>query len=343
MINTIEFQIPLLTNSNDNLFCVCLSSITPMLLSCKVVPKDRPQALVNLTANAFTDKTRKTRTVASLPDHSADGPQAPRLKRMRNYTANISFLFADRPFLDRIDAAEKCGFTHVECHFPYQFPIEVLKARLANAGVSLTGLNTVPGDIKAGEWGVAALPGREAEFRRDFDQALSYAAALGASVIHVMAGVISGNRGQALKTYISNLRMAARLAAPKGITLLLEPLNTRDMPHYLVSRSDDIVSIVKDIDEPNVKLLFDVYHIQIMEGDLIKRLEKHRDSIGHVQIAAVPSRAEPDEGEVNFSAIFRALDAIDYRGLIGLEYKPRGRTEDGLSWMKKSCSGTRFT
>jgi hydroxypyruvate isomerase len=182
---------------------------------------------------------------------------------------------------------------------------------------------------------MAGVPGREADFNRDFDQALDYARALGASVIHTMAGKVPAEtRSAALKTYISNIRAAARKAAISGITLLLEPLNTRDMPGYLVSRSDDIVSILKDIDEPNVKLLFDVYHVQIMEGDLIRRLEKHRDAIGHVQIAAVPSRAEPDEGEVNFRDIFKALDAIGYGGPIGLEYKPRARTEDGMRWMR---------
>ncbi len=255
---------------------------------------------------------------------------------MPRYTANISFMFADRPFLDRIDAAKACGFSHVECHFPYEFPTDVIKTRLHKAGVTLTGLNTAPGDTAKGEWGLAGVPGREAEFTRDFDQALHYATALGASVIHVMAGKVDSTaRAAALKTYISNLRAAARKASGTGVTLLLEPLNSRDMPHYLVSRSDDIVSIIGQISEPNVKLMFDVYHVQIMEGDLIKRIERHRDSIGHVQIAAVPSRAEPDEGEVSFPAIFSALDRVGYGGLIGLEYKPRGRTEDGLTWMTR--------
>jgi hydroxypyruvate isomerase len=255
---------------------------------------------------------------------------------MPRYTANISFMFADRPFLDRIDAAKAAGFTHVECHFPYEFPISVVKDRLAKAGVTLTGLNTAAGDTAKGEWGLAGIPGREADFHQHFDQALSYATGLGASAIHVMAGNISPEqRGAALKTYVANLKDVARQAAGTGVTLLLEPLNSRDMPRYLVSRSDDIVSILKEIGEPNVKLMFDVYHVQIMEGDLIKRIERHKDFIGHAQIAAVPSRAEPDEGEVNFPAVFAALDRVGYRGLIGLEYKPRARTEDGLGWMAK--------
>jgi 2-dehydrotetronate isomerase len=254
---------------------------------------------------------------------------------MPDFTANIAFLFAERPFLDRIDAAKAAGFGKVECHFPYEFPVEVLRERLDRAGVQLTGLNTQPGDKSRGEWGMAAVPGREADFRRDFEQAASYAQSLGASVIHVMAGMPGeGRRAEARKVYVSNLREAARSVAGTGLTLLLEPLNARDVPGYLVSRSDEIVEILGEIAEPNVKLLFDVYHVQIMEGDLIRRLERHRDAIGHVQIAAVPSRAEPDEGEVNLRAIFETLESIGYRGLIGLEYKPRGRTEDGLGWMR---------
>jgi hydroxypyruvate isomerase len=255
---------------------------------------------------------------------------------MPRFTANISFMFADRPFLDRIDAAKACGLSFVECHFPYEFPIPVVKDRLAAAGITLTGLNTAAGDTSKGEWGLASVPGREADFHKHFDQALTYATTLGASVIHVMAGNVDPDgRNAALKTYVANLRAAARQAAGTGVTLLLEPLNRRDMPRYLVSRSDEIVSILDEIGEPNVKLLFDVYHVQIMEGDLTKRIERHRDRIGHVQIAAVPSRAEPDEGEVSFPAIFSALDSIGYRGFVGLEYKPRARTEDGIGWIDR--------
>lgn len=251
---------------------------------------------------------------------------------MTRFSANIAFMFADRPFLERIDAAKAAGFAYVECHFPYEFPISVLKERLANAAVSLTGLNTSPGDTSRGEWGLAAVPGRERDFAAQFDQALEYASALDASVIHVMAGNIAFDE-QSLSTYIANLRHASQRASTSNINLVLEPLNQRDMPGYFISKSDEIVGLLRRIDRPNVKLLFDVYHVQIMEGDLTKRLEKHRPYIGHVQIAAVPSRAEPDEGEVNMSAIFNTLDAMGYDGFVGLEYKPRARTEVGLKWM----------
>lgn len=255
---------------------------------------------------------------------------------MVQLTANIAngFLFSDRDFLARIDAAKAAGFDKVECHFPYEFPVQEIKHRLAKAGVRLTGLNTAPGDVAAGEWGRAALPGREAQFQKDFAQALEYATALGAPMIHVMAAVVKpAERTAAQATYIANLKAAAKRARDAGLTLLLEPLNSRDKPDYLVSRSDQLVQLLREINEPNVKLLFDVYHVQIMEGDITSRLERHRDYIGHVQIAAVPTRNEPDEGEVAYKSIFGALKAIGYPGLVGLEYKPRKRTEDGLSWI----------
>jgi hydroxypyruvate isomerase len=251
---------------------------------------------------------------------------------MPRFTANIAFLFPELPFLDRIAAAKQAGFDKVECHFPYEFSISVLKDRLNAAGVRMTGLNTSPGDRPRGEFGFAGVPGKEDQFRRDFAQAIEYATALQASVIHVMAGAVTAeDRVQGVKTYIANLRAAAREAASTGLTLVLEPLNTRDNPGYLVSRSDDIADIVAEIGEPAVKLLFDVYHVQIMEGDLIKRLQRHRAIIGHVQVAGVPDRAEPDDdNEVNYAAILRELDRLGYAGLIGLEYRPRGRTEEGL-------------
>jgi 2-dehydrotetronate isomerase len=250
------------------------------------------------------------------------------------YTANIAFLFADRPFLKRITAAKEAGFERVECHFPYEHPVEELREHLDRAGVQLTGLNTAPGPSPE-DWGLAGVPGREAAFREGFEQALAYATSLSASVIHVMAGIVPPEeRAAARKTYVANMRWAGERAAGTGVTLVLEPLNTRDKPGYLVSRSDEIADILAEIDRPEVKLLFDVYHIQIMEGDVLTRLARHWDRIGHVQIAAVPSRAEPDEGEVNYAAVLDALDARGWDGFVGLEYKPRSRTEDGLAWLK---------
>ena len=251
---------------------------------------------------------------------------------MPRFTANLAFLFTERPFLERIDAAAAAGFRRVECHFPYDLPAEVIRARCEAAGVAMTGLNTAPGG--AGEFGLAGLPGREDDFRRALDQALAYAVALGCSVIHVMAGVVAPpDRAAARATYLRNLRWAAQRARGTGVHLVLEPLNHRDRPDYLVTGSDQIAAILEEVGAPEVGLLFDVYHVQIMEGDLIRRIERHRAVIGHVQLAAVPSRAEPDEGEVAVGAILGALDAVGYAGLVGLEYRPRGRTEEGLGWL----------
>ena len=258
---------------------------------------------------------------------------------MVRYTANIAFLFAERPFLERIPAAKAAGFERVECHFPYEHPVAELQDHLGRAGVALTGLNTAPGP-GPDDWGLAGLAGREREFLAGFEQALTYATALGAGVIHVMAGLVpEADRTAAKTTYVANMRRAGEMAAGTGVTLVLEPLNTRDKPGYLVSRSDEIVDLLAEIDRPEVKLLFDVYHVQIMEGDVLTRLARHWDRIGHVQIAAVPSRAEPDEGEVNYAAVLAALDARGWAGLVGLEYKPRGRTEEGLGWMRALAAG----
>ncbi|TWF59160.1 hydroxypyruvate isomerase [Neorhizobium alkalisoli] len=252
-------------------------------------------------------------------------------------TANIAFMFADLPFIDRIPAAAAAGFKFVECHFPYDIPVDRLLAALNAAGVQMTGINTAPGNLERGEWGLAAIAGQEAQFKADFNQALNYAVALGAKAIHVMAGVIQdpSDRRQALRVYVDNLRSVAKSAAAHGITLLLEPLNTRDKPGYLVSRSDEIAEILAEIAEPNVKLLFDIYHVQIMEGDLTRRIERHAPLIGHVQLASVPDRWEPDLGEVQLGHVLAALDRAGYAGLIGLEYRPRGDTAAGLSWIDR--------
>lgn len=262
----------------------------------------------------------------------------PRVEPWPVFTANIGFLFTERPFLERFAAASAAGFDRVECHFPYDHPIALLQERLAEARVRLTGLNTHPGDLTTGDFGLAGIPGRETEFRRAFDQAVEYALALDCGMIHVMAGIVAPDaRAEALQAYRANVQAAARSVAGTGLTLLLEPINQRDRPGYLVSRSDELAGIISEIGEPNVRMLFDCYHVQIMEGDLIRRIERHRDLIGHVQIAAVPSRFEPDEGEIFYPAIFETLRTVGYKGLVGLEYSPRSSTEDGLRRLRFPC------
>jgi hydroxypyruvate isomerase len=253
---------------------------------------------------------------------------------MPRFTANIGFLFPERPFLERFAAARACGFDAVECASPYQAPIAALRETMAAAGVRLSGINTPGGDRAKGEWGFAGVPGQEARFARDFDLALDYATALGASMIHLMAGVVPAERrAEALGVYAANIRMAAEKARATGIMLLLEPINSRNAPGYLVAHCDELADIIAATGAGNVKLLFDAYHIQVMDGDLFRRFERHRHLIGHVQVAGVPDRAEPDaENEVNYPAFFAMLDATGYDGLVGAEYRPRGRTEDGLDW-----------
>ena len=255
--------------------------------------------------------------------------------KMLRFTANLGFLFTERPLLERFAAARAAGFDAVECPFPYDHPVEAVQNAAAAADVRVTGINTPPGDRAKGEWGFAGVPGAEERFARDFDLALTYAEALGAAMIHVMAGIVPEERRMAgLEIYKANLRRAAE-RAPPSLMLLLEPLNVYDAPGYLVSHADELAAIIAELGVSNVKLLFDAYHIQIMDGDLIRRFERHLSVVGHVQIAGVPGRHEPDaENEVNFPAVLTALQAGGYDGWVGAEYRPRGRTEDGLGWLE---------
>jgi hydroxypyruvate isomerase len=255
---------------------------------------------------------------------------------MLRLAANISFLFKELPFLDRFAAAAEAGFTLIECHWPYDNTIETLRDRLTRAGQSLIMVNTAPGS-REGDFGLAAVPGREADFRAALDQSLRYMSALGDSRfpgrIHCMAGKVPVT-ATAHRTFVDNLRIGADKARGHGVTLLIEPLNTRSAPGYFLTRSQQAIDIIAEVDRPNVKLMFDVFHLQIMEGDIVTRLEKLLPLIGHVQIAAVPSRAEPDEGEINYRAVLDCLERIGYQGIVGAEYLPRAGTREGLVWRK---------
>lgn len=253
---------------------------------------------------------------------------------MLRFAANISFLFKELPFLERFAAAAEAGFTLVECHWPYDNSIEALRDRLKRAGQSLVMVNTAPGNLEAGDFGLGAMPGREADFQAALDQALLYVSSLGATRIHCMAGKVPVT-ATAHRTFVDNLRRGADKAESKGVTLVIEPINTRSAPGYFLTKSQQAIDIIAEVDRPNVRLLFDVFHLQIMEGDIITRLEKLLPMIGHVQIAAVPSRAEPDEGEINYRAVFDALERIGYAGVVGCEYLPRAGTMEGLVWRKK--------
>ena len=254
---------------------------------------------------------------------------------MPRFAANLAFMFAEQPMMTRFGAAAAAGFKAVELQFPYDLAPTDVRAELQRHGLTQLGINT-PLRPNGGESGLGAVPGREREFAEGFQKALDYVVAIGGAAIHIMAGVVPPEqRPAAERTFVANYTRAADLAAQKNITLLIEPLNPRDRPDYFVGRVEQAADLIAQIGRPNVKIQFDFYHVQIISGDLLKRFEKFLPVIGHVQIAAVPSRAEPDEGEVSFPAVFDALDRLGYAGWIGCEYKPRGRTAEGLGWGKR--------
>src|SRR5712691_9352634 len=252
---------------------------------------------------------------------------------MPRFAANLAYLFTERPLLERFGAAAAAGFRAVELQFPYDHAPSAVKAEISRHGLTQLGLNTAQG--RPGEFGLAAVPGRKREWDTLFKQALDYVVAIGGCQIHCLAGKVPPEqRPAAERVFLENLARAADLAREKNITLLIEPINPRDRPDYFLNRVEHAADVIAKVDRPNVRLQFDFYHVQIVGGDLIRRFETHFPLVGHVQVAAVPSRREPDEGEVNFPAIFELIDRMGYAGWIGCEYRPRGRTEDGLGWAR---------
>jgi hydroxypyruvate isomerase len=244
-------------------------------------------------------------------------------------------MFAEHPFLDRIAAAAQAGFRAVEWQFAYEFSAREIAARLAANGVVCNHVNTPRGEPGPAAMGFAALPGRQAEFRANLDRALEHAVAVGARTIHCMCGAPADNeRHAARETFLENMALGGARAKSCGVTLVIEPLNAHDRPGYFVSRSDEIVELLRLVDHESVKLLFDFYHIQISEGDLVRRLEKHWPFIGHVQIAGAPERHEPDLGEFSHARVMDELVKREWRGFVGAEYYPRGETLAGLGWAK---------
>jgi len=251
---------------------------------------------------------------------------------MARFSANLGFLWTELRLADAIAAAAASGFDAVECHWPYTVPAEETTAALSAAGLPMVGLNTLRGDVEAGDNGLAALAGREPEARAAIDQALDYAARTGTRNVHVMAGVAEG--AAAKRVFLDNLAYASERARVHATGILIEPLNHRDAPGYFLKTSDDAAALIGELGAPNVRMMFDCYHVQIMQGDLIRRLERHLPLIGHIQIAAVPSRHEPDEGEIAYERLIAEIDRLGYTGFIGAEYRPRGPTQDGLGWLE---------
>ncbi len=249
---------------------------------------------------------------------------------MTQFSANLGFLWADLPLPQAIAAAKAVGFDAVECHWPYATPAKDTARALRDAGLRMLGLNTLRGN--PGENGLAALPGREAEARAAIDQALDYAAAIGSGMVHVMAGFASGAEAQA--AFAANLTYAAQRAAEQAITILIEPLNRHDAPGYFLHTTDQASDIIRQVGAPNLKLMFDCYHIGRTEGDITTRFRALQPVVGHVQFASVPDRGTPDQGELNYGAIFAAFAAAGWTAPLGAEYRPQGPTEESLGWMK---------
>lgn len=255
---------------------------------------------------------------------------------MPKFSANLGFLWTDRPLLDRIDAAATAGFKAVEMHWPYDVSSAEVRAACIRNDLALLAINTPVGDAGNGEFGLGAVPGRERAFQVGFDLALAYCWQTGAGAIHAMAGVVPDeSRSVARQVFAANLRAACHKAAEAGLVVLLEPINRRDKPGYFYSTLSEAVALIDELALPNLKLMFDVYHVGVSEGDITRKLERYLPIIGHIQIAAVPSRAEPDEGEVAYAGLLNHIDEVGYTGWVGCEYKPRGNTNDGLKWMKE--------
>jgi 2-dehydrotetronate isomerase len=252
---------------------------------------------------------------------------------MLRFSANLGFLWRELPILEQLRRAKASGFDAVEFHYPYDTPAETVAAAAAELGLPVVGLNTQPGDMSAGELGLCALPGREADARAAIDEAIAYAGAVGAGYVHVMAGKPREGRSGSRTAFLSSLEHASGAAETAGLTVVIEPLNGRDVPGYFLRTTAEAADIIAELGRPNVKILFDCYHVQISEGDLTRRFERLLPLIGHVQIAAVPSRAEPDEGEVAYDRLLPALEPLGWSGYVGAEYRARTSVEQGLGWL----------
>jgi len=250
------------------------------------------------------------------------------------FSANLGFLWAELRLPDAIHAAKRAGFDAVECHWPYATPAGEVAQALAETGLTMLSLNTARGDVAAGEFGLAALPGREDEARTAIDEAIAYAREIRAGKVHVMAGLAKGKAAR--ESFLSNLRYACAEAAPHDIGILIEPLNPHDAPGYYLNKTDQAIDIINIVNARNLSLMFDCYHVQRMEGDLANRLKTLMPHIGHIQFAGVSARGTPDHGEVDYSEIFALLASLGYTKPLGAEYKPDGPTEETLGWLERA-------
>jgi hydroxypyruvate isomerase len=254
---------------------------------------------------------------------------------MPRFAANLSMMFNEHDFLKRFEASASAGFKAVEYLFPYDFEAAAIAERLRENGLTQALFNMPPGDWSKGERGLASLPGRKNEFRRAVAKAIDYAGIIGTPLLHMMAGNAPSKDLAARAAYRENLAFAADATAEAGVGLVIEPINSRDMPDYFLNDFKMAVDLIDDLGHANVKLQYDIYHRQILHGHVLESLEEMMPIIAHVQIAAVPLRHEPGTGELNDFVIFEALDRFGYQGYVGCEYRPAGDTVAGLSWMNK--------
>lgn len=254
---------------------------------------------------------------------------------MPKFAANLSMLFTEEDFLDRFQAAASAGFRGVEYLFPYDYPAADIKKRLDEHNLTQVLHNLPAGDWDAGERGIACHPDRVEEFRAGVDKAIEYATALGCKQVNCLAGIKPQDVSEELahKTFVENLRFAAEKLQAAGILLLVEAINTRDIPGFFLNRTDQALAVLKEVGSENLKLQYDIYHMQIMEGDLARTIEANLSNISHVQLADNPGRHEPGTGEINYPFLFTHLERQGYQGWIGCEYKPATKTLEGLGWL----------
>jgi len=255
---------------------------------------------------------------------------------MPKFSANLTMMFNEVEFLGRFERAAKSGFKAVEYMFPYEWPKEQLAAELKSHKLEQVLFNLPPGDWAAGERGIACIPGREGEFKDGVESALAYAEALQCPAINCLAGLIPAELAadKVRRTLVGNLQFAAAALEKKGVRLLIEMLNHNAVPGFYLVRTQEALRLLEEVNHPNLWLQYDVYHMQIMEGNLIDTISSHLSRIGHIQIADNPGRHEPGTGEINFPNLFAAIDAAGYNGWIGCEYVPAGKTEEGLRWFE---------